>query len=56
MKKLVIALALLSATTAFAETDLPGEDFYKALLRIWLGDHPAQDDLKDALPGKMPGN
>ncbi len=32
--------------------DIPGEDFYKALLRIWLGERPAQDDLKDALLGK----
>ncbi len=31
--------------------DVPGEDFYKALLRIWLGDKPAQDDLKGALLG-----
>ena len=28
-----------------------GEDFYRALLRIWLGDHPVQDDLKKALLG-----
>jgi hypothetical protein len=33
--------------------DIPGEDFYRALLKIWLGDHPAQDDLKDALLGKQ---
>lgn len=32
--------------------DIPGEDFYRALLNIWLGEHPAQDDLKDALLGK----
>jgi len=32
--------------------DIPGEDFYQALLRIWLGDKPAQDDLKDALLGR----
>lgn len=32
--------------------DIPGEDFYQALLRIWLGEHPAQDDLKEALLGK----
>ena len=30
---------------------IPGEDFYRALLRIWLGDHPVQDDLKKALLG-----
>lgn len=34
--------------------DIPGEDFYKALLRIWLGERPAQDDLKEALLGKAP--
>jgi hypothetical protein len=28
-----------------------GEDFYRALLRIWLGDNPVQDDLKKALLG-----
>jgi hypothetical protein len=28
---------------------IPGEDFYRALLRIWLGERPVQDDLKKAL-------
>jgi hypothetical protein len=28
-----------------------GADFYKALLKIWLGDKPVQDDLKKALLG-----
>ena len=32
--------------------DIAGEDFYRALLRIWLGPKPAQDDLKQALLGK----
>ena len=32
--------------------DIPGEDFYNAVLKIWLGPRPAQDDLKDALLGK----
>lgn len=32
--------------------DIPGEDFHRALLKIWLGDKPAQDDLKEALLGK----
>jgi len=32
--------------------DIAGEDFYKALLRIWLGRKPVQDDLKQALLGK----
>ena len=30
---------------------IAGEDFYKALLRIWLGDNPVQDDLKKSLLG-----
>jgi hypothetical protein len=30
---------------------IAGEDFYRALLRIWLGDKPVQDDLKKALIG-----
>lgn len=32
--------------------DIAGEDFYRAVLKIWLGDKPAQADLKDALLGK----
>jgi hypothetical protein len=30
---------------------IQGEDFYRALLRIWLGDKQVQDDLKKALLG-----
>lgn len=30
---------------------IAGEDFYRALLRIWLGDKPVQDDLKKSLLG-----
>jgi hypothetical protein len=30
---------------------IAGADFYQALLRIWLGDKPVQDDLKKALLG-----
>ena len=33
--------------------DIPGEDFYRALLKIWLGPKPAQDDLKEALLGRQ---
>jgi hypothetical protein len=33
--------------------DIAGEDFYRALLRIWLGDKPVQDDLKEKLLGKV---
>jgi hypothetical protein len=32
-----------------AGAGIPGEDFYRALLRIWLGDQPVQDDLKKQL-------
>jgi len=32
--------------------DIAGEDFYRTLLKIWLGQKPAQDDLKEALLGK----
>ena len=31
---------------------IEGEDFYRALLRIWLGPSPVQDDLKKALLGR----
>ena len=31
---------------------IPGEDFYRALLRIWLGDNPVQGSLKKALLGQ----
>jgi hypothetical protein len=30
---------------------IAGQDFYRALLRIWIGDRPVQDDLKKALLG-----
>jgi hypothetical protein len=30
---------------------IQGEDFYRALLRIWVGEQPVQDDLKKALLG-----
>ena len=32
--------------------DIAGEDFYKVLLKVWLGDNPAQADLKTGLLGK----
>ena len=31
---------------------VPGEDFNRALMKIWLGDYPVGDDLKQALLGK----
>lgn len=30
---------------------IAGEDFYRALLRIWLGEHPVQEDVKKGLLG-----
>ena len=30
---------------------IPGEDFYEAVLRIWLGDKPADGELKKRLLG-----
>jgi hypothetical protein len=35
----------------FTGAPIAGEDFYQALLRIWLGPQPVQDDLKKALLG-----
>lgn len=32
--------------------EIAGEDFYKALLKAWLGNDPVQGDLKSALLGK----
>ncbi|MGD9952030.1 MAG: chalcone isomerase family protein [Burkholderiales bacterium] len=34
-----------------AGAPIEGEDFYASLLRIWLGEKPVQDDLKQALLG-----
>jgi len=31
--------------------DIPGEDFYAALLKIWLGNHPVDSSLKEDLLG-----
>jgi long-chain acyl-CoA synthetase len=30
---------------------IPGDDFYRALLRVWLGDQPADGALKKAMLG-----
>ena len=35
-----------------AGTVIPGEEFYRGLLRIWLGEDPVQADLKRALLGQ----
>jgi hypothetical protein len=34
-----------------AGSPIEGQDFYRALLRIWLGEKPVQEDLKRALLG-----
>lgn len=34
-----------------AGAPIVGEDFYRALLSVWLGENPVQDDLKAALLG-----
>jgi hypothetical protein len=31
---------------------IPGDDVYRALLRVWLGDRPTSGGLKDALLGQ----
>jgi len=35
-------------------SDIPGEDFYAALLKIWLGHHPVDAGLKEDLLGGAP--
>ena len=47
----------LGETTLFIDgvpqgKPMSGEDFYRALLSIWLGERPVQDDLKKALLGQ----
>lgn len=49
----------LVATTLFIDgvpqgAPMPGEAFFRALLRIWLGESPSQPDLKRALLGVDP--
>ncbi|GMQ86938.1 MAG: chalcone isomerase family protein [Gammaproteobacteria bacterium] len=31
---------------------IPGEDFFSALLKVWIGDHPADNTLKAGLLGQ----
>ena len=56
-KGMIIALDWNGATTQVLVDGTPagppigGEDFYSALLRIWLGEKPVQEDLKKALLG-----
>lgn len=48
-----LSAAGTTVTVDGKSTGLPilGEDFYRALLRIWLGERPVQPDLKNALLG-----
>ena len=56
-KGMIIALDWTGKETVLVVDGKPagrpiqGEDFYRALLRIWLGENPVQDDLKKALLG-----
>ena len=45
----------LSMDGAALGPPMAGEEFYRALLRIWLGERPAQEDLKEALLGQPAG-
>jgi hypothetical protein len=57
-KGVTIALDWTGSATQLAIDGRPegrpiaGEDFYRALLRIWLGEKPVQEDLKRALLGQ----
>jgi chalcone isomerase-like protein len=56
-KGMTIALDWVSGATRVSIDGQPtgqpiaGEDFYRALLRIWLGEHPVQEDIKKHLLG-----
>ena len=56
-KGMIIALDWTGSATQVVIDGKPvgqsidGEDFYRALLKIWLGEKPVQDDLKKALLG-----
>jgi hypothetical protein len=58
-EKTVITLDYLPATGTRVTVDgaekgepIAGEDFYGALLRIWLGDRPVDESLKKAMLGQ----
>ena len=58
-KGMTIALDLQPGAGTVVQVDgrprgapIPGDDFARALLRIWLGDKPVQDDLKRGLLGQ----
>ncbi len=43
---------LLEVNGASQGAPIPGDDFFRALLSIWLGTKPVQEDLKKALLGQ----
>jgi hypothetical protein len=43
---------VVSLNAAAKGKPIQGEDFYRALLRIWLGDKPVDADLKKAMLGQ----
>jgi hypothetical protein len=43
----------ISVNAKASGTPIAGDDFYAALLKIWLGDNPVQADLKKALLGQI---
>jgi long-chain acyl-CoA synthetase len=52
----VVTLDFVDGATRVAfngtlKASIPGEAFNQALTRIWIGEHPAQDDLKRAMLG-----
>jgi hypothetical protein len=43
---------VVSVNAAARGKPIPGEDLYRALLRIWLGDKPVDGDLKKGMLGQ----
>ena len=44
-------VATWPATTSADVSAIAGDDFYNALLRIWIGDKPVDADLKKGMLG-----
>lgn len=42
----------LSINGTLIGKEIAGEDFYRALMRVWLGSEPAQEDVKAGLLGR----
>ena len=47
------AVGTLVSFNGESKTVIEGADFYAALLDVWLGEEPADDDLKDAMLGEQ---